>query len=127
MFMGATAFNIDLSRWDMRSATTLGNMFNGATAFNQTLRGGQTSRVTSFNQMFRGASSFDGDLSYWVIRSADVRKMFDEAHAFTGRGLDTWQVSGTLNQAQQYANGANERGLFYGLTKFNTDISGWNM
>ena len=112
----------------MRSATTLRNMFDGATAFNQSLRGWQTSRVTTFYWMFNGASSFDGDLSYWVIRSANVQGMFLTAYAFTGRGLDTWQVSGTLNQYLAYgANDGNKIGLFKGLTKFTADISGWNM
>jgi len=37
MFQGATRFNQDLSRWDIRKVEAMDNMFHGATQFKQDL------------------------------------------------------------------------------------------
>lgn len=37
IFNGASAFNSDISGWDVSSATNMGSIFNGASAFSQNL------------------------------------------------------------------------------------------
>ena len=39
MFNGASAFNQDLSKWDVSAVTDMSYMFSGASAFNQKLCG----------------------------------------------------------------------------------------
>jgi hypothetical protein len=56
MFSGATAFNQDITSWDMWRLDNMNNMFNGATAFNQ-------------------------DISIWNIQNPSMTDMFYNATA----------------------------------------------
>lgn len=67
MFSGATAFNQDISGWDVSSVTNMFQMFSGATAFNQPIGGWNTAKVTNMNSMFEGATAFNQDLSQWCV------------------------------------------------------------
>ena len=51
LFKGATAFNSDISAWDVSNVTDMCQMFDGATAFNSDLSGWDVSNVTDMCQM----------------------------------------------------------------------------
>jgi len=71
----------------------MGSMFRNATAFNQDLSSWDVGNVVSFNFMFMGASSFDSDLSNWDVGGAtQMRYMFSSASSFSS-DLATWDIS----------------------------------
>ena len=78
MFWKASAFNRDLSKWDVSAVTDMGNMFLRAAAFNQDLSKWDVSAVTDMRSMFYGASAFTYKLCgvAWLNSKADKRKMF---------------------------------------------------
>ena len=65
MFWTATAFNGDITTWDVSSVTNMGRMFDG-TAFNQPIGNWSTSAVTNMYGIFGGARGFNQDISGWV-------------------------------------------------------------
>ena len=76
----------------------MNGMFAQASLFNGNVTGWDTSRVTNFNGMFSGASAFDRDVGSWDTSAAVLmHNMFKSATAFTGRGLESWDVSRTTN------------------------------
>ena len=73
MFYNAAAFNGDLSKWDVLSATDMHSMFYNAAAFNGDLSKWDVSSVEDMGSMFYYAISFNGDPSKWDVSS--VTKM----------------------------------------------------
>ena len=58
MFYYASAFQSDLSQWNVSSVTDMGCMFDGASAFQSDLSQWNVSSVTSMGRMFYDASAF---------------------------------------------------------------------
>ena len=80
MFNNATAFNQDISGWDVSKVTDMGGMFNNATAFNQDISGWDVSKVTTMRWMFYDATAFNQDISGWdVSKVTTMRWMFYDA------------------------------------------------
>ncbi|MBW8241226.1 BspA family leucine-rich repeat surface protein [Muricauda oceani] len=80
MFAGATAFNGDLSLWNVENVTDMGAMFSGATTFNGDLSDWDTKNITNMSYMFSKAEAFDQDLGGWKIGSIeDMSNMFDNS------------------------------------------------
>ena len=69
MFDGATAFNSDLSDWDVSNVTNMRNMFDSATSFDQDLSSWNVSNVTNMTNMFNGVTlstaNYDALLVGW--------------------------------------------------------------
>ena len=66
MFGFATAFNGDLSAWDVSKVEWMGLMFDGATAFNGDLSDWDVASVTTMQMMFHEATAFNRDLGWCV-------------------------------------------------------------
>ena len=77
MFQGASAFQSDLSQWNVSSVTDMYGMFLGASAFQSDLSQWNVSSVTNMNGMFAYASAFQSDLSQWNV---DMEYMFNGRH-----------------------------------------------
>ena len=117
MFWGATAFDGDLSSWDVSSVTDMSFMFNAATSFNQPLSTWDVSSVTTMSTMFNAATSFNQPLSTWDVSSVtDMRSMFRSATSFN-HDLNAWDVSS--------ATYINE--MFASAFAFNRPLNDWDV
>jgi surface protein len=93
MFDGATAFDYNLSRWDVSSVVNMNATFAGATAFNGDITGWDVSNVTNMSSMFENASSFNGNIGDWDVSSVtNMSYMFGQATAFN-QDLSAWDIS----------------------------------
>jgi surface protein len=117
MFYGATAFNGDISKWDVSSVFRMSSMFREARAFNGDISGWDVSNVKGMESMFREATAFNGDISEWDVSSAtSMESMLRGATAFNG-SISEWDVSSVTSMAFMFA----------GATAFNSDISEWDV
>ena len=103
MFYG-TAFNQDISAWDVSNVTNTRGMFYDA-AFNQDISAWDVSNVTDMGSMFYGAA-FNQDISGWDVSSVtDMRHMFQVAAAFN-QDLSPWCVSQFPTKPANFDTGA---------------------
>ncbi|MFK7813671.1 MAG: BspA family leucine-rich repeat surface protein, partial [Maribacter sp.] len=93
MFQSATAFNQDISGWDVSKLSTFANMFNNATSFNQPIGNWTTSSVNNTFTMFNSATAFDQDISNW-----DVSSVGDMLNMFNGITLSIENYDALLNR-----------------------------
>jgi len=98
-FRACPAFNNGgsdtIRNWDVSKVTTMFAAFFSCGSFNQPLDGWRPSLCTEWRQAFRGATSFDGDCTGWTLpTTGDVNflQAFYQCNAFTGTGLETWNV-----------------------------------
>ena len=117
MFYGATAFNRNLSAWNVSGVIKMYGMFSDAITFNQDLSGWDMSRVSNVGMMFFYAISFNQNLSGWdVSRVTDMGGMFHNAILFN-QDLSGWDVSSVLTMSN----------MFNWARDFNQDLSGWDV
>ena len=78
MFNLASAFNQDLSKWDVSRAIDMDGMFSNSQSFNQDLSNWDVSSVTDMQLMFIEAISFNQTLcgAAWVNSKASKVDMF---------------------------------------------------
>ena len=116
MFHGATAFDGDISTWDVSSVADMTSMFHGATAFDGNVSAWDRLELSPvMNDMFRGATAFEGDLSGWDVSGAFfMGDMFHGATAFNS-DISGWDVSGVFDMD----------GMFTGATSFQQNLGKW--
>lgn len=125
MFQNATAFNQDLSSWDVSKVTGMQEMFQGATAFNNGEVGNTgaaplswntgtgTAAVTTMSGMFDGAAAFNQDISNWNVDQVTTFQNMFRGAALFNQNLSTWNV----------AKSDNFGGMFNGATAFNNGLA----
>jgi surface protein len=119
IFLSASAFNQDISGWDVSNVTNMLGTFYSATAFNQDIGSWDTSSVTTMQQTFFTATAFNQDIGSWDTSSVTtMASMFQQASAFN-QDISGWDVSNVTNMAFMFANST--------TGAFNQDISGWDV
>ena len=117
MFYEANSFNGDISDWNVSGVGDMSYMFRKANLFNGDISSWNVSMVINMRGMFWEAAAFNSDLSNWDVSNVnDMGNMFYDADSFNG-DISTWNVSNVLNMYY----------LFWGADSFNGDISAWNV
>ncbi len=142
MFNEATAFNADISNWDVSGVIDMAGMFGGATSFNQDLNAWDVSSVKDFGGMFVDATIFNGRIENWDVSNAtEMNIMFSGAQSFN-RDIGSWNVSSVTSMGGMFENATSfnqdigrwdvssvtdMNGMFAGATAFNQNIGGWDV
>ncbi len=101
------AFNSYINSWNTSSVTNMAEMFYGTTAFDQDIASWNVSSVDSFNEMFRFSQAFNTSLSGWSFKTTGnvtMFRTFADSVAFTGLGLQDWDVSNIGDFRLAFAN-----------------------
>jgi surface protein len=77
LFAEDTAFNSDISRWDVSNVRTMEGMFLG-TGFNVDISGWNVSKVENMKSMFLQATSFNQNLCSWGPKLLNAGTFFYE-------------------------------------------------
>jgi surface protein len=142
MFVGASAFNQNLSGWKTSNVSSMDGTFFSATRFNNGHAAGvggtmpwsisQTPETNMLTDTFAGATSFNQDLNAWnVSKITSFLRTFNNASSFNNgdphgayegdaNGSDVrmlWNVSSANNLAN----------TFQGAIKFNQNVSSWSV
>ena len=133
-------FNCILDNWGTASTLILKSMFVGANAFNQDLDSWVVTNVTS-TENFMNATAFDGSVAGWILNGSWFRA-FNGASVFTGKGVDTWDVSGMTEGFNMFVNAVLFNGntsgwdtssllkannMIYNCDAYDQDMSGWDI
>jgi len=117
MFVQARAFNGFLNNWDVSNVTDMSNMFGGASSFNKDISSWDVSSVKNMSEMFSNAESFNSDIGDWDVSNVtNMQGMFQQALVFNG-GLNNWDVSSVTNMIK----------MFKIAETFNQDLNNWNI
>ena len=117
MFMDASNFNQDISKWNVGNVTHLISMFNGALNFNKPIGNWDVSSVESMNFMFSDARLFNQDISKWNVKQVEfMTEMFFGAESFN-KNISMWDIGKVKKMDRMFKN----------AKSFNQDLSGWSM
>ncbi|QNI21147.1 hypothetical protein [Vibrio phage vB_pir03] len=115
-FAGATSFNQNVSGWTTAAATNMQATFQGATSFNQPLAGWDLTGVVTIQSILEGATSFDQPVNWDVSTVANFGKAFKGASAFN-QDLSGWDTASAVDL----------REMFMSAIVFNSDLSTWDV
>lgn len=117
MFLFATNFNNELSRWDVSNVTTMSGMFHKASTFNNNLNAWNVSAVKDMGSMFADATRFNGKIENWDVSNVtSMSSMFNTANSFNG-DLSKWDVGSVESMVA----------MFYRAEEFGGDVREWNV
>ena len=108
LFQKRTAFNQDISNWDVSNVNNMNSMFEDAESFNQPIGDWDVSNVTRMEFMFSGANSFNQPIGTW-----DVSKVNNMTAMFSGGSHRRWNNNLEL--------------AYVTSTNFNQPIGGWDI
>ena len=126
MFQSTTAFNREISGWNMTKVNNTSNMFF-TSIFNQPLanweRAGSTmSSVTDMSNMFRQNTVFNQPVGNWnTISVTNMSNMFFNSYAFD-KNIGNWNVSSVNNFAGFMSGKTN---LNFSSTNLDAIYNGW--
>ena len=169
MFLGCRQFNADISKWDVSKVTSLKNFLSECIQFNQNLLEWDVEKVVDMSYCFRACSNYNQPMHKWKVSKAvslrgmfqhatkfeqslkawkdhignvtDMAEMFAGAKAYTGQGLEYWNVarvsdfSNMFNGADKFVGNLSKwdvskgrlfNGMFSNSTQFAADLSAWN-
>jgi len=119
MFSYATAFNQDISVWDVSNVLNMKWMFFHAKNFNASIGSWNTSSVTNMQGVFQEAFAFNQNISSW-----DTSRVNSMHAMFSGYGETTYfnQPIGNWNTSS-----VTDMGFMFSENEvFNQDISSWD-
>ena len=139
LFHKRTAFNQDISNWDVSNVNNMNSMFQDAESFNQPIGDWDVSNVTRMEFMFSGANSFNQPIGTW-----DVSKVNSMTAMFSGmvslgyndrtfiydRIESVYLTNCNFNQpigGWDISNVKNMDLMFTNASSFNQDLSSWNV
>ena len=112
-----TAFNQDISSWDVSGVNDMNEMFFGAQSFNKDISKWDVSNVTQMKFMFSGTNSFNQDIGSWDVSGVNsMRGMFFRATSFN-QDIGAWDVSNVTQM----------KSMFLDATSFNQDLGAWDV
>lgn len=115
---GGTAFNNDLSKFDMSAALNVDNMFYSNDEFNQDLDFWDMSKVRSAESMFKGCEKFNGNIDNWDTgKITKMNNMFENCTIFN-RNISGWNTSSVMGTTAIDS-------MFSWAENFNQDLSQW--
>ncbi len=114
-YYGLSAFNGDISEWNVSAVTNMNAMFANAIAFNKDISDWNVVAVQNMTDMFVGAAKFNQDISKWNVASVtSMLGMFADATAFN-KDISGWDVSAVQNMTN----------MFNGATEFKQNLDAW--
>ena len=120
MFFDASAFNGDVSGWDVSGVTQMNLMF-ARTPFNQDISAWDVSSVTRMDGMFEFCTAFNQDIGGWDVSSViNMQNMFQGNFGVPNvfnQDISAWDVSSVTRMSS----------MFRFNSVFNQDISGWDV
>ena len=133
LFHKRTAFNQDISNWDVSNVNNMNSMFQDAESFNQPIGDWDVSNVTRMEFMFSGANSFNQPIGTWDVSKVNsMTAMFSgmvsldyndsiesvyETNLNFNQPIGGWDISNVKNMDLMFAN----------ASSFNQDLSSWNV
>ena len=137
-------FNQDLSKWNVEKVEDMSYCFRDCSNYNKPMDKWKVSKAVSLRGMFQNATKFEQNLKAWkdhIGNVTDMAEMFQNAKAYTGQGLEYWDVRRVTDFSNMFSGGEKFVGnlsswdvskgllfnrMFNGCTQFAADLTGWN-
>ena len=133
LFHKRTAFNQDISNWDVSNVNNMNSMFQDAESFNQPVGDWDVSNVTRMEFMFSGAYSFNQPIGTWdVSKVNNMTAMFScgiKKNMYNNLNL-VYTTNYNFNQpigGWDISNVKIMDLMFADASSFNQDLSSWNV